>query len=196
MRRISFFYFIPNDLKFLVNKHKKELVLLLSLFLAGLVVGIIIAMNAESEYTGSFVLIISNEFNPFKSLWVYSAILLFSIICCFLSAWKKWFGILLLGIVFFLGYIFGRISCFSIIGNTFWGILSILIFVLPNALIMLFCIYLIFCKMQEEIVCGLSLKQNTKHIIMCLKGLGIGFAFLFVINIVIGGIINLLVNIV
>lgn len=183
-------------MKNLVYKHKKELVLLLSLFLAGLIVGIIIALNGSSEYTGSFVLIISNEFNPFKSLWVYSAILLFSIICCFLSAWKRMFGVLLLVVIFFLGYVFGRISCFSIVGNTFWGILSLLIFVLPNAFLMLLSIYLVFCKMQEEVVCGLGIKQNTKQIIMCLKGLGIGFAFLFVVNVVIGGIINLLVNIV
>lgn len=196
MRKISFFYFIPNDLKFLVGKHKKELVLLLSLFLAGLIVGILIAVNASSEYTASFILIISNEFSPFKSLWVYSAILLFCIICCFLSAWKRLFGVLLLVVIAFLGYVFGRISCFSILCNTFWGILSILIFVIPNALLMLFSIYLVFCKMQEEVICGLGIKQNTKQILTCLKGLGIGFALLFVINIVIGGIINLLVNIV
>lgn len=196
MRKLSFFYFIPNDLKYIVQKHIKELVFLISTFLGGLILGIILASIGSSEYTGSFVLIISNEFNPFKSLWIYSAILLFGIICCFLSAWKKAFGFLLLAIVFFLGYVFGRISCFSVVGNTFWGILSIIVFVIPNALVMLLALYLVFSKMQEEAICGLGLKQNTKQIIMCLKGLGIGFAFLFAVNVVIGGVINLLVNVV
>ena len=133
MRKFTFFYFLPSDLKCMMNKHMKELLLLLFLFLSGLIAGIVIAVNASSEYVGSFTLIISNEFSPMKSFWIYSGILLFSIICCFLSGWKRGFGFFLLAVTFFLGYVFGRIACFSILENTFWGILSILIFVLPNA---------------------------------------------------------------
>ncbi len=195
MKKLSFFYFIPYDLKYLIGKHKKELIFCSFLFIVGLIIGIIIAASSSSDFSGSFILILSNEFNPFKSLWIYTAILFFSMVLCFLSSWKKPFFIGLAFVIGFIGYIFGRICTFSITENVFWGCVSIVIFVIPNALTILFATFIVLSKMQNYVMCG-SLKQNSTQVIWCIKCFALAFGALFVVNVVIGGIINLLVNII
>ena len=195
MKKFSFFYFIPTDLKNLLSKRKKELLALALTFIGGLIVGIVIASSSVSDCSGSFILILSNEFNPFRSLWIYSAILVCSVALCFCCGIKNYFAIILLLLTFFIGYVFGRICCFSIVENTFWGIISITVFVIPNSCTLLFLTYLSYCKMRESVVCG-SFKNNKPVILWCLKIIVAGFVALFAINVVIGGLINLLINVV
>lgn len=195
MKRFSSFYFIPHDIKNFLIRYSKKLFAIIGLFLLGLIIGIIVANSAESDYSGAFTLILSNEFEPFKSLWMYSAILIFSVLLCLLTALKKGFIVALISDIVFIGYIFGRICVFSINESVFWGIFSIIIFVIPNALILILSVYYAYCKALESPVCG-TLKNNMPILIKCGKAVGIAFLSLFAVNIIIGGIINLLVNVV
>ncbi len=195
MKRLSSFYYIPHDIKGFISRYTKQLFAVLGLFVLGLIIGVVISINAESDYSGSFTLILSNEFEPFKSLWMYSAILVFSVLLCLLSAWKRGFTVALFADLVFIGYIFGRISAFSVAESVFWGVISIIIFVIPNSLILILSVYCVFCKAHESPICG-TLKSNMPILIKCGKVVGISFLCLFAINIVIGGVINLIINVV
>lgn len=196
MRKISFFYFIPNDLKFILSKRKRELFISSSLFIAGIITGILIALNAESEYTGAFMLIVSNNFSPLKSLGLYFLLLAVASILSYLSAWKKPIVLLLTFWIFFIGYIFGRMSCFSIMNNAAYGVISLILFIAPNAFVVFFETWLIFAIMREETVCVLSLKRNIKQIKKCVNVLILALILLFIVNVIIGGLINLMINVV
>lgn len=195
MKSFSSFYCISHDIKNFLNRHSKQLFAVVGLFLLGLIIGIVVGNNAESDYSGTFTLILSNEFEPFKSLWMYLAILIFSVLLCLLSAWKKGFISALILDILFIGYIFGRICFFSVTENVFWGIFSIIVFVIPNALILFISVYYVFCKAIEFSFCG-TLKNNMPLLIKCGKAIGVSFLGLFAVNIVIGGIINLLINVI
>ncbi len=195
MKRFSSFYYIPHDIKNFLTRYSKQLFAVIGLFSLGLIVGIVVANNAESDYSGAFTLILSNEFEPFKSLWMYSAILIFSVLLCLFTAWKKGFIVALILDIVFIGYIFGRICVFSIGESVFWGILSIILFVIPNAFILILSVYYAYCKALESPICG-TLKNNMPLLIKSGKVIGIAFLCLFVVNIIIGGVINLFVNVV
>ena len=195
MRKTAYFWFLVPDIKNLISKHKKELIVFLSTFVFGLVVGIIIASSSQSDYSGAFMSILSDEYNPFRSFGIYTAILFFLTLLCFCTGIKSIFTVILLALIFFSGYVFGRISCFSVVENVFWGIISILIFVLPNASVLLSTTYYTYCKMREKVVCG-SLKNSKPCVKICLSVFMVGTLLLFVFCVILGGVIDQIINIV
>lgn len=195
MKKTAYFWLILSDVKHLISKNKKRLIVFLATFISGLVVGIIIASSSQSDYSGAFMSVLSDEYNPFRSFGIYTAILFCMTLLCFCSGIKNYFTYILLALIFFLGYVFGRICCFSVVENVFWGIISIFIFVLPNACVLVAFSFYTYCQMREKVVCG-SLKNNVPCVKSCISVFLIGVAVLFAFTIIFGGAIDLIINVV
>lgn len=160
--------------------HKWRLLILFSVFLTGLILGIVVCNGSEQNgATGNYLILIrSGEYNIIGSY--FKQMLLFSI--CFaiviLAQFNKWFICLPWGVVFFLGYRCGFYLLAMILENRFLGILGLIMYLLPFYLCAFFTLSVAICRLHQviersgyfrrcNITCRGTLINYTKYLLCC-----------------------------
>ncbi len=190
-------YFLINDLLTKLKGIKRRWLYFVPFILLGVIVGVIVAVNLEeSELTSSLGNVIAGEFEPFNVFFKYMALLFVYLILVYLSQKKKLFMVLLLAFSVYIGYIIGRVATLTSINDGIVGIISLLLFFLPSVSIVILSAIITFSTIDGKLSCMFSFSADKEE----LKGiLGIYCAtvlMLFLLNVIIGSVINLIVNIV
>jgi|GEM_PF-5373689 len=195
MRKVLFFFI--NDFKDRLKKHGRLFLAILPYILIGIIVGAIVVSKIEDpDYILGFAVIFTNEFKPFKTFFTFAVIMLILMAFTYVYSKSKIFGLLFRAVCIYMGYVVGRIAGLCVINSVFHGISSIIFFILPALVTITFCVFFALSNTYDRPLCGLSPKNNSGSFRPCLKGYLVGVSILFLIEVVFGGIVNLLVNIV
>ena len=194
MRRV--FFFFVNDFIARIKYRRRLLLSILPYLFAGIALGAIIASNIkETEYAIGFAVIFTNEFKPFATFFTFVAILAISLFFVYFNSKGVFFGVVFRGVNVYLGYIIGRVAALSVINNVFFGILSIIFFLLPSVLVVVFCEFYAFSDTCDRLLCGSDPRNNLLVFKPCVKSFIIGVCFLLLIE-MLAVIINSAVNVI
>ncbi|MBQ7653293.1 MAG: hypothetical protein IJS93_02880 [Clostridia bacterium] len=194
MRKAIFFFI--TDFKDKLRRKRRCFLSIVPYLTVGIVVGAIVAANvAESDFVYGFDVIFTNEFKPFKLYFAFAGILFTSLLFVYLNSKGRVFGMAFRAVSVYLGYVLGRIAALIVLNGVFGGVMTILFFLLPSVMIIVFCTFSALATTNDRILCGVRPRNNLEVFIPCVKSFIFGLILLLVVELI-AGIINLFVNIV
>lgn len=190
-------YFFVNDVFLRLKSIKKNWLYFIPFIVLGIIVGVIVAFSIEeSDLTSSLGSVIAGDFNAFEVFFKYGALLLAYLILVFLSQKRKLFIFLLHLFSIYVGYIIGRVIVLTVKNDGFWGILSLLLFFIPSMIAIIISSILGYTEISGKLNCVFSITQDKAELKSVTLIYLIALVALFILNVVLGGLINLIVNIV
>lgn len=190
-------YFFKNDILTKLKQIKRRWLYFIPFILIGIIIGIIVAVNVEEgDLDSSLANVIEGDFEPFDTFFKYSALLLGYLILVYLSQKRKVFAIPFLAFSIYVGYIIGRVATLCIVEDGLIGVLSMLIFFLPSIFMIILSAVLAFTSLEGKLNCVFSLSADKEQFKTLLIIYLCTISAIFILNVIIGSIINLIVNIV
>lgn len=186
-----------NDLLSKLKGIKRRWLYFIPFIFLGVIVGIIVAVNLEeSELTSSLGNVLAGEFEPFEVFFKYAALLLAYLVLVFLSQKKKPFMIFLLAFSVYVGYIIGRVCTLTLLNDGLIGVVSLILFFLPSMSIVVLSAILWYATIEGNLNCTFSFSADKVVLKSGLIVYSVAACFICLLNVILGSLINLVVNIV
>lgn len=190
-------FFLKNDILIKLKQIKRRWLYFIPFIVIGIIIGIIVAVNVENgDLDSSLANVIEGELEPFNTFFKYSALLLSYLVLVYLSQKRKVFAIPFFAFSIYVGYIIGRVATLCIVEDGLIGVLSVLIFFLPSIFMIILSAVLAFTSLDGKLNCVFSLSADKEQLKTILLIYLCAISAIFVLNVIIGSIINLIVNIV